>query len=226
MDQVELKTKSRDILGKGVKLLRRQGITPVHLIGHGLKSLTLQCETANLEQSLALAGETTLISLRVNSEKKMRPVLVREIQRNPLTGKLLHVDFYQVKMEEKVQVEVPIVLVGEAPALKIKGNTLLHELNTLSVECLPAKIPSNLEVDISSLTEPGRAIRVSDIVVDSDVTVLTDSEHMVVTVTAARPEEKEVVEEALVTPPEEKEVAEAAVAPPEVSKEVEDSPEE
>jgi large subunit ribosomal protein L25 len=200
MEQVELKTNSRDILGKKVKFLRRQGLTPVHLLGHGLKSLSLQCETANLEQSL-------------NSERKVRPVLVREIQRDPLTGKLLHVDFYQVKMEEKVQVEVPIVLVGEAPALKIKGNTLMHELNTLTVECLPGKIPDKLEVDIGSLTEPGRAIRVSDIAVDPDVTVLMDLEQVVVTVSAARHEEKEVVEEVLVTPPEE-------------SKEVEESQEE
>ena len=213
MEQIELKTNSRDILGKRVRFLRRQGITPVHLIGHGLQSLTLQCETAKLQRSLTLVGETRLISLRVNDERRARPVLVREIQRDPLTGKLLHVDFYQVKMEEKVQVEVPIVLVGEAPALKVKGNALLQELNTLTVECLPAKIPSNLELNIDSLTEPGRAMRVKDIAVDSDITVLIDPEQMVVTVTAARPEEIEVPEEAVVTPPEE-------------TKQVEEKPEE
>ena len=206
MDQTELKANERDILGKKVRFLRRQEITPVHLFGHGLKSLALQCETAQLEQSLTLVGETRLISLRVSDEKKVRPVLVREVQRNPLTGKLLHVDFYQVKMQEKVQVEIPIVLVGEAPALETKGNVLLHELNTLTIECLPAKIPGNLELNIDSLTEPGRAIRVKDIAVDPDITVLADPEQIVVTVTAARREEEVAVpEEAVVTPPEETE---------------------
>lgn len=206
MDQIELKANERDILGKKVKFLRRQEITPVHLFGHGLKSLALQCDTANLEQSLTLVGETRLISLKVNDEKKARPVLVREVQRNPLNGKLLHVDFYQVKMQEKVEVEIPIVLVGEAPALETKGNMLLHELNTLTIECLPAKIPGNLELNIDSLTEPGRAIRVKDIIVDPDITVLADPEQVVVTVTAARREEEVAVpEEAVVTPPEETE---------------------
>ena len=205
MEQVELKANGRDILGKRVRFLRRQEITPVHLFGHGLKSLALQCDTAKLERSLTLVGESRLISLKVNDEKKARPVLVREVQRNPLTGKLLHVDFYQVKMQEKVEVEIPIVLVGEAPALDTKGNTLIQELTTLTVECLPAKIPGNLELNIDSLTEPGRAIRVKDIAVDSDITVLTDPEQVVVTVTAARPEEVAVPEEALVTPPEEAE---------------------
>jgi large subunit ribosomal protein L25 len=205
MEQTELTANGRDIFGKKVRFLRRQEITPVHLFGHGLKSLALQCETAKLEQSLTLVGETRLISLRVNDEKKARPVLVREVQRDPLTGKLLHVDFYQVKMQEKVQVEIPIALVGEAPALETKGNTLLQELNTLAIECLPAKIPGSLELNLDSLTEPGRAIRVKDVAVDSDITVLTDPEQVVVTVTAARPEEIAVPEEALVTPLEETE---------------------
>lgn len=208
MEQVELKAIGRDILGKGVRFLRRQEITPVHLFGHGLKSLTLQCETVKLERLLNLAGETRLISLSVNNEKNARPVLVREIQRNPITGKLLHVDFYQVKMQEKVEVEVPIALIGKAPALGTKGNTLIQELNTLTVECLPAKIPANLEVDISSLTEPGRAIRVKDITVDPAITVVTEPEQVVVTVTAARLEEVVVPKEAVVTPPEEAKPAE------------------
>ena len=208
MEQIELKANGRDILGKGVRFLRRQEITPVHLFGHGLESLALQCETAKLARSLTLGGETRLISLSVNDEKSPRPVLVREIQRNPITGKLLHVDFYQVRMQEKVEVEVPIVLVGKAPALGMKDNTMLQELNTLTVECLPAKIPGNLEVDISSLTEAGRAIRVKDITVDPDITVLTNPEQVVVIVTAARAEEKAAPAEAVVTPPEETKKAE------------------
>jgi large subunit ribosomal protein L25 len=207
MEQIELQANNRDILGKGVRFLRRQGITPVHLFGHDLKSLALQCQTAKLERSLAEAGEIRLVSLKVGDEKKARPVLVREVQRESLTSKLLHVDFYQVRMGEKVEVEIPIVLVGEAPALEAKGNSLLRELDTLTIECLPSKIPASLQVNVGSLTEAGQAVRVKDIAVDSDITVLNGPEQVVVTVIAP-PEEKVVAEEALVKPPEEAKQAE------------------
>lgn len=189
MEQIELQADNRELLGKGVRFLRRQGITPVHLFGHDLESLALQCETAPLERSLAQAGETRIITLKVSDEKRTRPVLIREVQRESLTGKLLHVDFYQVKMGEKVEVEIPIVLVGEAPALGVKGSMLLRELNALTIECLPAKIPASLEVDVSSLTEPEQVIRIKDITIDPDITVPGDPEQVVVRV-FVQPEEK------------------------------------
>jgi large subunit ribosomal protein L25 len=116
-------------------------------------------------------------------------------------------------MEEKIRVEVPIVLIGEAPALKSKDNMLEHELGALSVECLPAKIPANVEVDISSFTEPGQAIRVKDIALDKDITILNDPELVVVKI-SWRPVEKveeEVVEEVV----EEEEAVEEVGAPEE-----------
>jgi large subunit ribosomal protein L25 len=202
MDKIELEVANREILGKKVKHLRRQGITPVHLFGHGIESLALQCDTGELERVLAQAGHTGLIGLKLDKEKKPRTVVVREFDRDWRRGKLLHVDFYQIKMEEKIRLEVPIVLVGEAPALKSKDNMLEHELGTLSVECLPAKIPASVEVDISSFTEPGQTIRVKDITLDKDITVLNDPELVVVKI-SFRPVEK--VEEEVV------EVAEEAV---------------
>ena len=180
MDRLELVATNRDILGKRVKHLRRQGITPVHLFGHGIKSLALQCDNRELEGVLDHAGQTALISLKVDHEKKPRTVVVREFDRDWRKGQLLHVDFYQVRMTEKLKLEVPIVLVGEAPALKSKASMLEHELETLTVECLPGKIPANIEVDVGSLTEPDQAIRVKDLVLDKDVAVLNDPELVVV----------------------------------------------
>ena len=89
--------------------------------------------------------------------------MVREVQREPRSGESLHVDFYQVKMAELIKVEVPIVLFGEAPALKLKENMLVQDLNTLTVECLPAEIPTSVEIDLSPLTETEEAVRVKDI---------------------------------------------------------------
>jgi len=216
MDKIELTVTNREILGKKVKHLRRQGITPVHLFGHGIKSLALQCGTGELERVLGQAGQTRLISLKLDKEKKPRSVVVREFDRDWRKGQLVHVDFYQVKMEEKIKLEVPVVLVGEAPALKSKTNMLEHELGALTVECLPAKIPANLEVDINSLTETEQAIRVKDVILDKDITVLNDPELVVVKI-SFRPVEKveeKVVEEVVEAEAEAEEVAEEAVEAP------------
>ena len=202
MDKLELKVTNREILGKKVKHLRRQGITPVHLFGHGIESLALQCDTVQIERVLSQAEQTGLISLKLDKEKKPRTVMVRAFDRDWRKGQLLHVDFYQVKLREKLKLEVPVVLVGEAPALKSKDNMLEHELDTLTIECFPAKIPAGMEVDIGSLSEPEQAIRVKDIDLDEDITVLNDPE-LVVAKISWRPVEK--VEEEVV------EVAEEAV---------------
>ena len=220
MDKIELTVTNRETLGKKVKHLRRQGITPVHLFGHGIKSLALQCGTGELERVLGQAGQTRLISLKLDKEKKPRSVVVREFDRDWRKGQLVHVDFYQVKMEEKIKLEVPVVLVGEAPALKSKATMLEHELGALTVECLPAKIPANLKVDISSLTEPEQAMRVKDVVLDKDITVLNNPELVVVKI-SVRPVEKveeEVVEE-LVEVAEEAEEAPKEAAPGEEAEE-------
>ena len=217
MDKIELKVTKRDILGKKVRFLRHQGVTPVHLFGHGIESMALQCDTAELRQVLAKAGEAKLIDVKLSSEKRPRSVLVREIQVDLPRRELLHVDFYQVRMEEAIKVEVPITLIGEAPALKARENTLVQELDTLTVECLPANIPASIELDISSLTEAGQVLRVKDIELEKGVAVLNDPEVVVATISVQRVEE--VVAE--------KVVAEEMVAKEEVAEEaVEKAPEE
>jgi len=208
MEQIALQATNRKILGKKVKFLRRQGIIPVHLFGHNVESLALQCDVAQLQRVLAQAGKTRLINLKLDKAKRPRNVVVREIHRDLLTGELLHVDFYQVRMAEKIKVEVPIVLVGEAPALKSRENMLLHELNSLTIECLPDQIPANVDVDMSSLTEAEQAIRVKDVVLDEEVTILNDPEHLIVKI-SLRPRVEEVVEEVVA-----EEVAEAPEAVP------------
>ncbi len=180
MDKLELELTKRDILGKRVRFLRRQGITPAHLFGHGIESMALQGDTTKLERLLAQAGKAKLINLKLDKEKNRRVVLLREFQREPMRGKLLHVDFYQVKSKEKVTVEVPIVLLGEAPALETTDTTLMRQFDTLTVECLPAKIPAEIELDISSLTEQEQAIRVKDIKLGRGIAILNDPELVVV----------------------------------------------
>jgi len=199
MAKIELQADNREILGKKVKLLRQQNVTPVHLFGQSQNSLALQSATSTLEHVLSQAGETRLITLKVGSEKKTRPVLVREVQRDCINGKLIHVDFYEVSMSKKVQVEIPVVLTGEAPALKIKGVGMAHELNTLTIECLPDNIPNKIEVNVDALNAPGDAVHVKDIKPDAGIAILNNPEQAIVVITAPRVErveEKEVVKEA------------------------------
>ncbi len=196
---MELSANTREILGKKVKVLRRQGITPVHLYGHSVTPVPLQCDTAELKRILARTGTTGLIDLKLDTAKRPRNVMIREVQIEPRSGELLHVDFYQVRMEEKIRVEVPIIMVGEAPALKLKENFLTHELTSLTVECLPDEIPSRVELDLSSLEEAEQTIHVKDLSLAEGITVLTNPEQMIAKISAGFVE-KAVGEEGVAAP--------------------------
>ncbi len=206
MESLKLQTSKRDVLGKKTRFLRRQGITPTHLFGHGLESLPLQCDTAKLQRIIAQAGTTRIISLEIEGDRQPKSVLIREIQRNACTETLLHVDFYQVRMKEKIRADVPIILVGKAPAMKEKGRIILHGVTSLSIECLPDKLPPQIEVELSTLEELDQAIHVSDITISPDITLITDPDQMVVKVAGVYVEK---VEEVPVEAEAEAEVAEA-----------------
>jgi len=194
VEDLKLKATHRMVLGKKARFLRRQGITPTHLYGHNVKSATLQCDTSELQNLLAHAGKTRLVNLEVDGEKA-KIIFVREIQRDAITRELLHVDFYQVKRTEKIAFDVPIVLVGEAPALKFKGRMLVHGINSLSVECLPANVPPQIDIDITRLEEVDQAINVKDIVLDPEITVHADPEQLVVKISEVMVREVEEVPE-------------------------------
>jgi large subunit ribosomal protein L25 len=168
----------------------------VNLFGHNVEPLPLQCDTLQLKNALARTGTTGLVSLTIGKAKKPRSVMFREVQREPVTGELLHIDLYQVNMDEKIRVEVPVVTIGEAPALKMKENFLAHELNTLLIECLPGKIPNRVEVDLSSLMEAGQGIHAKDINLGEGITILNHPEQAVVKI-SIRFVEKEVPVEAV-----------------------------
>ena len=182
MDDLAILVTKRDLLGKKTRFLRRQGITPVHLFGHSIESLSLQCDTAQLQKIITQAGKTRPVSLKVDNDKQPKSVFIREIQRNEVSRQLLHVDFYQVKKGEKIAVDVPIILVGAAPAMKEKGRMLAHGITTLSIECLPDSIPPQIEVDLSILEEVEQAIHVRDILLDPEITVHADPDQLVVKV--------------------------------------------
>jgi len=191
MKRHELDASKREVTGKKVRYLRRQGLVPANIYGHGIDSTAINVDTRSLKHLLVHAGKTDLISLKLDGSKEPVRVLMREVQRNPLTDEPLHVDFYQVSMTEKIKAEVPIVFVGDAPVLKkIKNSSLLHLLDSVDIEALPDDLPHSFEVDVSHLEELNDAIHVKDIATGRGVTLLSDPEQMVVKVAEARKEEE------------------------------------
>jgi large subunit ribosomal protein L25 len=222
VEQIELHVVTRELMGKKSRFLRRQGITPVHLFGYDTEPMALQCETVHLKQVLKTAGKTKLVGLRVDKHRKPRNVVIREVQKNALSGELVHVDFFQVSMEEKMKVEVPVVLVGEAPALKSKTNMMVHELAAVDIECLPDRIPESIQVDISGLVEDDQSIQVKDLVLGEGVVALSNPEQVIVRITPLKiekVEEKPVVAEAVAEGAEGAEAAPAAEGAPGEGKE-------
>lgn len=222
MEREELKTSRRDITGKKVRFLRREGLIPANLYGPGIESVPLQAETALLKQLLSKVGRDALISLKVDGDKKPRMVMLRDIQRDPLTGNLLHIDLFQVEMTHKVRADIPILFVGEAPAAKSSRVMLIENLTELHVEALPADLPPHIEVDLSALEEIDQAIHVRDIAAGDGVEVLTDLDQVIARVMESKVEViEEVVEEVEEVEAEEEEeaAAEEAAAGPEAEAE-------
>jgi large subunit ribosomal protein L25 len=213
MDAIPLEVQKRDVYGKKNKALRRDGITPAHVFGHGVKSQALQGPTSELERIVERAGKSRLIGLKIEGEKRSRSVIVREVQRKPSSGLLYHVDFYQLRTKEKITVEVPVHVVGYAPALENTSNKLEIELPELTVECLPAQMPSRLDVDVSSLVDSADVIRVADLRLGEGISVHNDAGLAVVKIAIERKREAEPVAA------EEVEVVAAAVPESEGAKE-------
>lgn len=187
-----LKIQPRKVIGRKVKTLRAKGLVPANVFGHGIKSANLQISAKDFTKAYREVGESTLLYLQ-EEEKDDRPVLVKAVTVHPVTSQILHVDFHQVNLKEKVAAPVVIKLTGESLAEKDKLGILVQQLHEVEVEALPTDMPEHLEVDISGLVAVGDAIHVKDLKADSKVEVKTDPEAIIVKI---EPQAKEEVAEA------------------------------
>ncbi len=194
-DTKTLKVAKRELLGKKVKRLRNEGLTPASVYGRDFKSISIQAETKALESLFEELGESGLFNIQID-EGKLLPVLFKNPQYHPVSDELMHVDFYKVDLTRKISAEVPVELVGEAPVVKL-GNVLMHITNTIEVEGLPADLPEKFEVDVSGLETLEDMISVGSLKIDKDkLTILTDLEQVVVKSEEPKEEEVEMVETA------------------------------
>lgn len=193
--RTELAVGRRQVLGKKVKGLRHRGLTPANIFGRGLESEAIEVPTLELKLMLQRIGRNDVIYLLVDGGEA-RPALVRGVQRHPLSDQFLHVDFQQISLAEQVRVDVPIALTGRSEAVETLGGTLLASLDHITVEALPTKVPSQIEVDVGVLETLESAIHVSDLPDTVGVEIISDPELVIATVAAPRvDEEAGVVEE-------------------------------
>ncbi len=217
METLELKADLREVTGRRVKYLRQEGLIPAVLYGRDVASTLLQIDAKNLYKVLQQAGTYQLISLQVGQQKPMM-TLARDIQRDVIKHDYLHVDFYAVKMDEKVTAEVPILVTGTSPAVRDQGGVLTQGLDELFIECLPSNLIASIEVNIDHLTEFNDTVIVSELDIPEGITVLSEPESMVIKIEPPRLEEEL---EAL----EEGEMPAVAPAEPEVLTEARDEDE-
>ena len=190
MEKIVLKADHRDVIGKQVKALRREGKLPAVIYGHGIDPTAITLEAHETNKVLSSVGASTLITIDLDGEEFS--VLVRDRQRHVLKRHLLHVDFQALSMTETVRASVAVILGDEdAPAVKTYGAMIITGAESLEIECLPSDLVDRVVVDISGLESIGDSILVKDLPVPDGITILDDPETMVVVATAPTVEEVE-----------------------------------
>jgi large subunit ribosomal protein L25 len=221
MDEIVLNAELRTATGKAVKHLRTEGLVPAVMYGHFTEPVNLQVDARLMSQVLGEAGTNRLITLSVQGVKDDRRVLLRELQRDAITHALLHVDFYEVVMTEKITAEVPVVLVGASAIVEEGEGILFQGVDSIEIECLPGDLPANIEIDLAPLAEIDDGVQVGDLDLGAAIKVLSDPEETVVRIL---PLEAEIVEE-VVEVPEVELVGEEGVPGAEVAEEAEEEAE-
>jgi large subunit ribosomal protein L25 len=194
-EQVELTAEKRMVTGKQVRRLRREGWVPGVMYGHGFEPVPLQFEERSLAHILSKVGGSQLIGVNVKGDKQPEMALVRDVQRDPIRGNFLHVDFYRVRMTERLTAEVPLVVVGQSAVIEAREGILLQGISAIEVECLPGDLVDAIEVDMSDLVEIDQGIYVRDLAVPAGIDVLTDVDEMILRIVPLEAEEIEEEEE-------------------------------
>lgn len=184
---------------KKAKVLRKKGFLPAVIYGPKLKAIPLEVELKEFEKVYQEAGESSLINLQLPEIKKEYPVLIHEIQKNPLLDRPIHIDFYQASLTEEVEAKVPLIFEGTPPAIKELGGTLVKNFSELEIKALPQNLPKEIKIEIKSLKTFEDKILIKDLKIAKEIKILKEADEIVAWVA---PPEK--VEEELEKPPEEK----------------------
>ncbi len=182
---MQLKASARQPLGKRSRRMLREGKLPAIVYGHNTEATPITLDRLEFQKVFVKSGRTHLVDLVLDGDRTEK-VLVREIQIHPRQLGPIHVDFYQVNLQEKIEVEVPVHLTGESAPVKRGDADILQPLHAIRVECLPSDIPESFEVDLTPLEEIEMELRVADLTVPKGVTLLVDAEELVVKIVHKR----------------------------------------
>lgn len=180
MKKHSLTATKREVVGRKVKKLRASGQIPATVYGKKVASVSIAVPADAFAKTYDEAGETGLVELSVSGA--VRPVLIHTVQKDPVTGETLHIEFHQVDLKEKVHTRVPLVLVGESPAVAEKRGVVLTILDEIEVEALPTDLVDKIDVDVSGLSEVNQEVKITDLKIPKGLTVLSDAELTVVKV--------------------------------------------
>lgn len=179
-------------MGSRVEALRAKGLVPGVIYGHKMENRMVTLNQSELLKAYKQGGESTLIDLTIDGKEPIE-VLIKEIQVVPLKDTLAHVDFYQVKKGEKIETEIELHFVGESPAVKALGGTLVKALDEISIKCLPRDLVQYIDVDVSVLKDFNDSIHVEDLKVPAGMEIVTEGEIMVAMVAEPKEEKAEPV---------------------------------
>ncbi len=187
-DDIQLSAQPRTVIGKQVNALRRSGAIPAVLYGtHVDKPLTMQIDEKTLKIVVAKAGHNRLIKLTLDGGEP-RLVLAREVQRNSITGRIVHVDFQEVSMTEKISTQVPLTIVGTSPAVTRGEGLLIHGISTVLIRALPSDLVTNIDVDVTALQSLNQSLMVGDLKVPETIEIMTPRDEMVAKVVPVKEE--------------------------------------
>lgn len=195
MNQLAIDISHRTTVGKKVKKLRKDGKIPIRLFGGGIDPMPMQADANLLRKILSQAGFNSPIFVNFDSSKEENVCFIREVQRDPITEELLHIDLLKVDMSKKITVEVPVRLIGVPDAVKNLGGILLQSISSIPVSALPLSIPDSISVDVTILIDFDKSIRIKDIEFEDGVDPERDPDTLIARVVPPRIDEEEVESE-------------------------------
>jgi len=221
MPNQKLTAQKREVVGRQVKQLRKKGILPANVYGKKTKSLSIEVNSKDFSKVYKEVGETGLVDLTIEGEKEVRPILVHNVQLDPVKGDFLHADFHQIILTEKVGATIPVELMGISPAETQKLGILVKVISEIEVEALPTDLPESLPVEITKLEKVGDFVTVKDLKVNRQKVEIKIGDDQIVA--KIEPLAKE---EIVVPPPVPEVPTEGAVSGPEEVKPEEEAPKE
>ncbi|PJE51473.1 MAG: 50S ribosomal protein L25 [Candidatus Yanofskybacteria bacterium CG10_big_fil_rev_8_21_14_0_10_36_16] len=190
MEKIQLNVQPREISGRKVKILRSEGFIPAVVYGRDFEPKNIQIPVKEFERIYAEAGESTVVYINVGKEEVS--TIIHDVATDPVSDEILHADFYKIRLDEKITTYIPVVTIGESPAVKDSNGVLVVNVKELEVEALPQDLPHEITVDISTLKKIGDYVLVKDLFISDRVEFQADPEDIIALIQEQAGEESEV----------------------------------